>query len=838
MEVAQDRPDWTREVAALRRVARALLADEHATDDVLQEAWLRAHARREAPERPEAYWKRVVANLARDRRRGESRRAQREAQVARAEALPCTDDVAERLELVQRVARAAAELPEPYRSTIHLHYFEDRSAQQIATLAGVPLETVRTRIRRGLERMRASLDESAGGDRAAWSLALAPLALQGAHEPTLTASAALVTTAAGLLAVNKLVLAAAAGLIAVGALWFAMRNDPDAAPLAASAPTIEALAGLLDVSPAPTDETRPPESAENARTALDVEAATPAADDGLVEVTGTFTLIEDSGRRRTDLDGLLWVQFRSADGRAEDNLFEVLTGRWSARVPSTVHLHLGGVFAEGQPARLIGDRTIVPSAEPVELEAVPWPRTTLRVVDASTGLDLDDVELRWSTINQMTMAERHPGDPGPMDVQRQGLSSPFEVEWLGMIDESISVRLWVHVPGMAWNWCDVLPQAGGQRTVELTPGGDLEVYPTGPRPEVSWRIYLVELEGGQPESRKVVAWQTPAEGEVTRFDGLAPGTYRVGAVSLVLATDHEGTSETFEVKAGETTRVSLSLEEFQAARARTHLTGTLRWSEGTPLNDLRIDPIDARDLQEMLFLSLDRMTPDPEQPRTLHWDAGEVIRGEYLALDFASGLRHRFSTGEGPTFRLDLELAPRAQIVVRAFDARDGSSIPNAQAAWSVVDEKGGPLESWLERKDEFGQGFVRLDVPAQEVVLSITAPGRTTHRETLRMDPGEVRELEVQLARETGLEVRLVEGEALVPMLYVRPQLVDPAGERVRAQDWSWNSSTCRILLEPGAYRLTFEQPEAGWLAPGWIDVRVLEGVLTPVDFPLERAP
>lgn len=58
------------------------------------------------------------------------------------------------------VLRAVMELPEKYRTAIYLHYYEDYSTDEIARLTGTPAATVRTRLRRGRELLRAGLEEA------------------------------------------------------------------------------------------------------------------------------------------------------------------------------------------------------------------------------------------------------------------------------------------------------------------------------------------------------------------------------------------------------------------------------------------------------------------------------------------------------------------------------------------------------------------------------------------------------------------------------------------------------------------------------------------------------
>ena len=55
---------------------------------------------------------------------------------------------------------AVMELPEKYRTAIYLDYYEDYYTDEIARLTGTPAATVRTRLRRGRELLRAGLEEA------------------------------------------------------------------------------------------------------------------------------------------------------------------------------------------------------------------------------------------------------------------------------------------------------------------------------------------------------------------------------------------------------------------------------------------------------------------------------------------------------------------------------------------------------------------------------------------------------------------------------------------------------------------------------------------------------
>jgi RNA polymerase sigma-70 factor, ECF subfamily len=69
------------------------------------------------------------------------------------------ESVALRGERHASVRQAVAGLDEPYREVVALRFFAERSLEEIATLTGRPLGTVKTHLHRGLIRLRGSIGE-------------------------------------------------------------------------------------------------------------------------------------------------------------------------------------------------------------------------------------------------------------------------------------------------------------------------------------------------------------------------------------------------------------------------------------------------------------------------------------------------------------------------------------------------------------------------------------------------------------------------------------------------------------------------------------------------------
>ena len=60
----------------------------------------------------------------------------------------------------ESVRRAVAELPDPYREVVALRFFADLSLAEVSEATGRPLNTVKTHLRRGLERLRPTLGDA------------------------------------------------------------------------------------------------------------------------------------------------------------------------------------------------------------------------------------------------------------------------------------------------------------------------------------------------------------------------------------------------------------------------------------------------------------------------------------------------------------------------------------------------------------------------------------------------------------------------------------------------------------------------------------------------------
>lgn len=266
--------------AWLRALARQLVARTDVADEVAHDA-LATAVTQPLPQRagPRAWLAAILRRQLAGRQRAEFRRRDREGQAARPEAQPSAGDTVARFEVQRDVASAVLALPEPYRTTVLLRFWDGLSPGAIAPRQGVPVETVRTRLKRGLQQLRERLDRAHSGDRAAWALPLLGVVPRMSVTSSLLTGVLLMHTTYKLLAVA---VAAAALLLVVVAPWSWAGSAPPASDVSTPAvATAEA--------PSPAAPVVPPPAGDVDRVAVPDPAA-PA----WLEVTG-LVVADDTG---------------------------------------------------------------------------------------------------------------------------------------------------------------------------------------------------------------------------------------------------------------------------------------------------------------------------------------------------------------------------------------------------------------------------------------------------------------------------------------------------------------------------------------------------------------
>ena len=169
--IARRQPDalaevYRRHAGAVLGLARRVLGDPKLSEEVVQEVFLGLWRAPDAfdPERgslrsyllAQAHGKSVDVVRAEMSRRA---REEREARLRVGSGYDLEREVVD-LTIADRVRRTMEALPEQERRAIELAYFGGQTYREVAVTLGEPEGTIKTRIRTGLKRMRATLQEA------------------------------------------------------------------------------------------------------------------------------------------------------------------------------------------------------------------------------------------------------------------------------------------------------------------------------------------------------------------------------------------------------------------------------------------------------------------------------------------------------------------------------------------------------------------------------------------------------------------------------------------------------------------------------------------------------
>ena len=137
------------------------LNDSDTAKDILQEAWLKALANYK-PQRGKFFdlIKKIAKNDALKFIKRRNRHVDWETAQSHPNLIvPSALDGVEKEDMSTIVHKALARLPDKYRIVIELHYFDGKDPSEIAKILSIPWSTVRSRLARGLKRLRIILEK-------------------------------------------------------------------------------------------------------------------------------------------------------------------------------------------------------------------------------------------------------------------------------------------------------------------------------------------------------------------------------------------------------------------------------------------------------------------------------------------------------------------------------------------------------------------------------------------------------------------------------------------------------------------------------------------------------
>jgi len=199
----------------VHRLARRLVSDENQADDIAQQTWVAALENPPSITKSLRSWlSTVTRNFSRIAYRRDSKRRERELTATPQNKYPSPEETAHKMEIRRKLIDAVLSLKEPYCSSLVLHYYDNLSAKEIAEKYEIPLNTVRSRIKRGVAMLRQKLDALHQGDRRQWILAVTPIA--GLKIGSVLNSSGVLS---GVIAMSAKVKIAIAALICLGVIF-------------------------------------------------------------------------------------------------------------------------------------------------------------------------------------------------------------------------------------------------------------------------------------------------------------------------------------------------------------------------------------------------------------------------------------------------------------------------------------------------------------------------------------------------------------------------------------------------------------------------------------------
>lgn len=130
------------------RLAHLLTNGSPAAEELVQEAFIKVHARWDGIEQPNAYLRRVVVNQASSHRRRQA--------LERRKGLERREEAVD--QPVDELRDAIAVLPDRQRMVVVLRYYEDLGPAEIAELLGCGVPAVKSLLHRALRDLRKVVD--------------------------------------------------------------------------------------------------------------------------------------------------------------------------------------------------------------------------------------------------------------------------------------------------------------------------------------------------------------------------------------------------------------------------------------------------------------------------------------------------------------------------------------------------------------------------------------------------------------------------------------------------------------------------------------------------------
>jgi len=638
---------------------------------------------------------------------------------------------------------------------------------------------------------------------------------------------------------SQLTLVAAAALVVLG-LWLLLDESRVGNDDARPAPTADALrsaSAAVRPSAAPdaaaTAEQRAAVAAAVADQGSSVDAKTPTSASPAA-AWGRLVVVDEQGRESLEEDGVLALGCRSASGRFEELRASIRSGAWrldltGATLTDGAQLEFRHVLVGTRRLRVLSPTTNVPctAAQDVVVRARRPARTLLRVTDASTKLDLQNVELVRS---DSALEVQHPGLSFDEKVIARERVSPIELDDLQDAEFGPRVRLFVGARGYAWRSVELDLESGGERVVALVAGADLSLVVRGVEPASGTVLRIRNANAREP-----LFGCELARDDTFEIAGLPAG-------SLTLSAERGAWTDPQPLKL-----VELSLDLAPATKTNAELVlpaapsaataavrGTLyaprEWALAAPALMLRA--LEITDFKDR-FVECPRGESDRDGFDAFPFSVAGVPVGRCELLLFNPNCSLVFEVPAAGLEGVEFVLPPLAELEFELLDAQTGERAANVRLGWHSTRPSGVDTDA-IEWSTLGSDGVHRIRASAGEIKLVTLTNDYEPYEQRLRVAAGDARRI-VRLERACTIDVRLRAGGtplALPRAWSAKPAAVEGQGEVLSAR--RSGKALTLVVSTPGTYEVS-PDPIPGYRTPPPQRVEVQRGAPVSIEFVYE---
>jgi hypothetical protein len=564
-------------------------------------------------------------------------------------------------------------------------------------------------------------------------------------------------------------------------------------------------------------------------------------------------LIEEAGERRPATSGSFEVWARSNGPLPAKIVTLDDQGAFSSMLPNPMGwMDIGVMTLEGRRAwTRFSDRGLKDDNAPVTIVARFEKPCRLHVVDARTGLDLDQVELlrTWAPGNEP------PGNPSNASSwPRLGTRSPMSIPVFHTNDATDRAgyvgicAYWARAPGHAWNRIEIDPANGGDWTLPLFAAMvRIDEMFTHRFPfECAWFAKRTD-----DESAPI---PLPSDG-FSVLTPLEPGDWdlQIGEVGR----DHRmvgpaWSHKPFHLDVGEILDlhergVKAIVEAAVAARhactpVRVRLEGKLRipaeWDSGVDrfVFQRRGESSDA--VPSRLTLMRSELRGDAAGPDGAVFDLGDVEAGNWTVSLARPAWIRSFALVPATTERLSIALAAPQKVEFHVIDGIEKTPV-DCLVSLQSADEASVYASNAFLPATPVAPGVFERNVPLGPLTLNIERNGQSDRKQVI-VEPGNG-QVTVEVFDSIAVRVDAFDGDARLTSdrLWATAETIDgKRSARGIGQSWGVEDEGVTVFLDgPGAWRIRL-LPPAEYVAPDPFEIDVALGSHPRVIFHLQRAP